>query len=132
MDSTPDLRPEDQGPPGWREGRDDVVCVFHNRAYPHHDFTYGEQCRRCGVWRSGPASGAPAVPDAPPPRPRTPDVRNPDGTTTVRVARHCNGCGESIGDADDADMNAAICAYPLPDVRGECPRCTPPADPQEG
>jgi prevent-host-death family protein len=26
----------------------DAVCVFHNRPYPEHDFTYGTQCRRCG------------------------------------------------------------------------------------
>lgn len=24
-------------------------CLFHDRPYPEHDFTYGSQCRRCGT-----------------------------------------------------------------------------------
>jgi len=23
-------------------------CVFHGHVYPEHDFTYGNECRRCG------------------------------------------------------------------------------------
>ena len=27
----------------------DTDCVFHGRVYPEHDFTYGNECRRCGA-----------------------------------------------------------------------------------
>lgn len=35
----------------WKRGREDVACTFHNKTYLHHDFYYGDQCRRCGVVR---------------------------------------------------------------------------------
>lgn len=57
------------------------------------------------------------------PRPWTPDVTNPDGSTTKRMKRACNGCGELLGDVTEEEMNAACEGRPLPDVRDECPRC---------
>ncbi|MHA7145462.1 hypothetical protein ACX80U_12165 [Arthrobacter sp. TmT3-37] len=44
---------------------------------------------------------------------------------TITVQRCCNGCANPIGDADDADLNAAMAGLPLPDVRDECATCTP-------
>jgi hypothetical protein len=41
----------------------------------------------------------------------------------ITVQRCCNGCGDSIGDANDADLNAAVAGLPLPDVRAECATC---------
>jgi hypothetical protein len=61
-------------------------------------------------------------------RKSTPDQVN--GTRrTIRVQRCCNGCGKPIGDADEADMNAAVAGLPLPDVRDECSTCTPSVPP---
>lgn len=31
------------------EGITDTDCVFHGQVYPEHDFTYGNECRRCGA-----------------------------------------------------------------------------------
>ncbi|QFP97467.1 hypothetical protein SEA_SPILLED_195 [Streptomyces phage Spilled] len=28
-----------------------IPCIFHGREYKQHDFYYGDQCRRCGVWK---------------------------------------------------------------------------------
>lgn len=59
------------------------------------------------------------------PRSSTPDVKNPDGSTSMTVQRCCNGCGEEIGDVTDWEMSCAVAGRLLPDVRGECPTCTP-------
>jgi len=50
-----------------------------------------------------------------------------DGTTSTRYTtqRVCNGCDEPIGDVTEDEVLAAVYGQPLPDVRGECPRCTP-------
>lgn len=53
-------------------------------------------------------------------RTRTPDKLNPDGSTTIRVQRSCDGCGESVGDVSDAEMDAAMAGLPLPSVVDEC------------
>lgn len=58
------------------------------------------------------------------PRPNTPDRVNPDGSRTVTMKRACNGCGNSIGDVTDAEIEAGVNGEPLPDVRGECPDCS--------
>jgi hypothetical protein len=57
------------------------------------------------------------------PRPSTPDVQNPNGSTTVTMKRACNGCGERLGDVTEAEMHAGMNGIPLPDVRPECPNC---------
>ncbi|MFC9089020.1 hypothetical protein [Nocardiopsis dassonvillei] len=49
------------------------------------------------------------------------------GTRTIRVQRACNGCGSELRDVNKAELDAAMCGRPLPDVTGECPTCTPPA-----
>lgn len=53
------------------------------------------------------------------PRPNTPDRKNPDGSTTMRVKRLCNGCREPVGDATEEEMDAAVMGLPLPDVHEE-------------
>ena len=58
-------------------------------------------------------------------RPDTPPRRNDGGTTTRRVKRACNGCGTSLGDATDAEIDAAMEGRPMPDVRDECATCSP-------
>jgi hypothetical protein len=62
-------------------------------------------------------------------RPSTPDRITPDGSTTIKLKRACNGCGQHIGDITDLEMTAAIEGQPLPDVRRECPACAPTAPP---
>jgi hypothetical protein len=61
-------------------------------------------------------------------RTRTPDrvETTEDGRkrTVVTMQRCCNGCGEALGDVTDYEVNHAIAGLPLPDVRGECPRCS--------
>lgn len=47
------------------------------------------------------------------------------GGRRVRVQRACNGCGTYIGDATDAEIDACVNGGRLPDVRNECPTCTP-------
>ena len=56
-------------------------------------------------------------------RPWTADRRNEDGSTTIRMKRACNGCGQRLGDVTDAEMARAVNGLPLPDVRRECPAC---------
>jgi hypothetical protein len=56
-------------------------------------------------------------------RPRTPEVRNPDGSHTMTIQRCCNGCGDELGDATDRELECAVSGEPLPDVRNECPAC---------
>ncbi|MEV7140729.1 hypothetical protein [Streptomyces tauricus] len=60
--------------------------------------------------------------DTSPQRPSTPDRINPDGSTTIRVKRACNGCGTLLGDlaALDVDEHGN-----LTDVRTECAHCRP-------
>lgn len=43
-----------------------------------------------------------------------------NGRTRVTVKRICNGCGRSLGDALDSELDAAINHQPMPDVRDEC------------
>jgi len=59
------------------------------------------------------------------PRPRTPEVVNPDGSKTITVQRCCNGCGEPVGDVTLAEIGIAIDGGELPDVRTECRQCGP-------
>lgn len=47
--------------------------------------------------------------------------------THITTKRCCNGCGQYVGDVTDAEMAAAIGGRPLPDVRRECPACSPTA-----
>ena len=56
-------------------------------------------------------------------------ITRDDGTTATRhtVQRCCNGCEQPIGDATQDELAAAVSGEPLPDVRSECPRCTPTA-----
>lgn len=54
----------------------------------------------------------------------THDVRHPDGSLTITMKRACNGCDALIGDATEAEIDAAVASLPLPDVTGECPACT--------
>ncbi|MFB7500073.1 hypothetical protein ACFC09_36240 [Streptomyces sp. NPDC056161] len=54
-------------------------------------------------------------------RTNTPDRIN-DGSTTIRLKRACNGCGQYLGDADNRDVDE--CGN-LTDVRSECPDCWP-------
>lgn len=49
----------------------------------------------------------------------TPVVKTETGSR-ITVQRACNGCGESVGDANDAELDAAMAGAPLPDVRLEC------------
>jgi len=63
------------------------------------------------------------------PRHRTPEARNPDGTTTVTIQRCCNGCGLPLGDVTFIEVELAIGGLPLPDVRKECPECRPLMEP---
>lgn len=41
-------------------------------------------------------------------------------SSRIRVQRSCNGCGSSLGDANDAELDAAMSGTDLPDVRLEC------------
>lgn len=52
---------------------------------------------------------------------------HPDGrtSTTHTVQRVCNGCGNTIGDVTDDEMDRAVAGLPLLDVRRECPWCAP-------
>ncbi|MET7395588.1 hypothetical protein ABZS66_19070 [Dactylosporangium sp. NPDC005572] len=51
----------------------------------------------------------------------------PDGRTRTRVTvkRACNGCGTTLGDASNDDLDHAMAGLPAPDVRRECPTCGP-------
>ncbi|MDX3634303.1 hypothetical protein PV728_29380 [Streptomyces europaeiscabiei] len=62
-----------------------------------------------------------------PTRTNTPDRHNPDGTTTFKMKRSCNGCGERLGDVTDDEMARALHGLPRTDVRRECPNCGPTA-----
>lgn len=64
------------------------------------------------------ADAAPAVAG----RPSTSATPNADGSLTITIHRHCNGCGRDLGDATAAEVAAADAGQELPDVRAEC-RC---------
>ncbi|MEU1273037.1 hypothetical protein [Streptomyces sp. NPDC005799] len=72
--------------------------------------------------RTAPLPGPATVEPNPATRTNTPDRRNPDGSTTIRLKRCCNGCGQYVGDLDNRDINAH---GGLTDVRRECPNCRP-------
>jgi hypothetical protein len=55
-------------------------------------------------------------------RTNTPDRVNDDGSTTIKLKRACNGCGQLLGDVDDRDITDHGA---LTDVRAECPNCAP-------
>lgn len=57
-----------------------------------------------------------------PARTHTPDRVNDDGSTTIKLKRACNGCGQHLGDVDDRDVDDH---GRLTDVRGECEHCRP-------
>lgn len=57
-----------------------------------------------------------------PPRTFTPDRENDDGSTTIKMKRCCNGCGQYVGDVDNRDVDEH---GNLTDVRGECEHCRP-------
>ena len=65
-------------------------------------------------------------------RPVTPDVELPDGGKRIHVKRSCNGCGESLGDVTDEEIECAVSGHALPDVRSECPRCAPELETAHG
>lgn len=55
-------------------------------------------------------------------RPWTPETRDPDtGVRVLRIKRCCNGCGVTLGDSCESDVDTA---GNLTDVRGECPFCS--------
>lgn len=58
-------------------------------------------------------------------RPVTPDAPAEGGGTVITMQRCCNGCGLQLGDATAVEVSAAADGWPLPDVRGECPTCSP-------
>ena len=58
-------------------------------------------------------------------RTHTPDRINPDGSTTIKMKRACNGCGQHLGDVTDEEMNRAVHGLPPQDVRAECQHCRP-------
>ena len=58
------------------------------------------------------------------PRPRTRPVRA-GRKSIVTAQRSCNGCGRRLGDVNGAELHAATLGHPAPDVRDECPVCTP-------
>lgn len=58
-------------------------------------------------------------------RPFTDTARLPGGGSRVTVKRCCNGCGRELGDATEAELDAAMVGRPLPDVRDECGRHDP-------
>lgn len=41
------------------------------------------------------------------------------------VQRSCNGCGRRLGDVTDREIELGVVGMDLPDVRAECPTCTP-------
>ena len=38
----------------------------------------------------------------------------------MTVQRCCNGCGRSLGDVTEQEIECAVAGRPLPDVRQEC------------
>jgi hypothetical protein len=62
-------------------------------------------------------------------RTHTPDwvTFDADGrkTTTFKIKRACNGCGQHLGDVTQAEMDRAVAGLPSLDVRAECAHCAP-------
>jgi hypothetical protein len=56
-------------------------------------------------------------------RPDTPP-RYEGGKTIVTNKRSCNGCGQVLGDATEAELEAAVNGRPLPDARKDCLHCS--------
>lgn len=116
--------------------RADAVALFiawarHVR-YLDSGLTYTELARRhlagwsLGCWcpPGEPCHADPLLDMAAGRRTRTPDV-TVNGRKRIHVSRCCNGCGEPVGDVTDQEIACAADGRPLPDVRGECPRCAP-------
>ncbi|MFG2306941.1 DUF4326 domain-containing protein [Actinacidiphila glaucinigra] len=60
------------------------------------------------------------------PRTWTPKEQLPDGGRRITMKRHCNGFGRRLGDVTTWEVLLAThWSVPLPDVRDECPTCTP-------
>lgn len=53
-------------------------------------------------------------------RRRTPTETTGPGQSRLTVQRICNGCKEPIGDANEAELAAAVDGHRLPDVTLEC------------
>jgi hypothetical protein len=53
-------------------------------------------------------------------RPYTPHEKTADGRTILHVHRCCENCGREIGDANAAELKAAMDGAPLPPVAEEC------------
>ena len=46
-------------------------------------------------------------------------------TTTFKVKRARNGCGQYLGDVTEAEMERAVAGLPALDVRADCAHCAP-------
>lgn len=55
----------------------------------------------------------------------TDDVALDGGGRSFTVKRACNGCHRLIGDVSQEEIAGAIAGLPAPDVRIDCPYCTP-------
>lgn len=69
-------------------------------------------------------SEQPALFPEPPHHHTPPDRPLTASGAAVRVRRACNGCGHTLRDATDAEIEACTTGSPLPDVRDQCPTCT--------
>lgn len=78
---------------------------------------------------TGPSTTSPPATSTTEPvaRPFTSATPNADGSVTITIHRHCNGCNRDLGDATAQELAAADAGVPLPDVRAEC-GCTRPLD----
>ncbi len=47
-------------------------------------------------------------------------VRRSDGRQIITVQRSCERCGRDVGDATEAELDAAVNGEPLPSVADEC------------
>jgi hypothetical protein len=84
---------------------------------PRHKGTYDDQAR---MWdRLGARSPESFPPARHAGRPNTPDEILSSGGTRVKVKRICDGCGEPVGDATDAEVCAVIDGGPLLSVVAE-------------
>jgi hypothetical protein len=54
----------------------------------------------------------------------TPELLIPNGRR-ITAKRTCNGCARPLGDVLNQEIEMAIAGCALPDVRHECPTCTP-------
>ncbi len=57
--------------------------------------------------------------------PHNADILPAPTRQTIVIQRACNGCGESLRDANEAELDAATMGAALPDVRSEGPVCAP-------